>query len=119
MPYKDPEKNKACMKKYRETHKEELREYNKKWYQANLEYAREYRLTFKYGITTDEYNEKHKNQNGQCAICEDRVKLVVDHCHKTEEIRGLLCNPCNQAIGLFKDRVELLSKAIDYLKKRE
>jgi len=41
----------------------------------------------------------------------------MDHCHKTNKIRGLLCGKCNSAIGFFDDDTELLEKAIDYLKK--
>lgn len=39
----------------------------------------------------------------------------VDHCHETGQVRGLLCNLCNQALGLFKDSPELLARATAYL----
>lgn len=45
-----------------------------------------------------------------------KMKLVVDHCHVTGKVRGLLCHNCNRALGLLKDSVDNLSKAIDYLK---
>jgi hypothetical protein len=41
--------------------------------------------------------------------------LSVDHNHATGEIRGLLCQACNHAIGKFKDKPELCRKAADYL----
>lgn len=44
-------------------------------------------------------------------------KLYIDHCHKTNQVRGLLCFSCNSALGHFKDNVESLKKAIKYLKK--
>lgn len=43
------------------------------------------------------------------------AKLVVDHCHASGKIRGLLCDLCNRGIGHFNDSVELLYKAIKYL----
>tara|TARA_R110001606_G_scaffold338036_1_gene486108 strand:- start:1603 stop:2016 length:414 start_codon:yes stop_codon:yes gene_type:complete len=41
---------------------------------------------------------------------------VLDHCHTSDEFRGWLCHNCNRALGLFKDRVDSLERAIDYLK---
>jgi hypothetical protein len=31
--------------------------------------------------------------------------------------RGILCGPCNQGLGLFKESVQRLTLAIDYLKR--
>ena len=46
-------------------------------------------------------------------------RLSVDHNHVTSKVRGLLCNNCNRGIGNFKDKKELLLKAISYLDKHE
>lgn len=79
----------------------------------------------KYGITTKGYNEMYESQQGKCAICNGegfcmaehhKLKLVVDHCHTTGAVRGLLCHNCNRALGLFKDNIESLEKAVRYLK---
>lgn len=85
-------------------------------------------LKRKYGITLKEYEEIFELQNGGCVICGStvanrewkngrvqRMKLFVDHCHKTGKVRGLLCNTCNVGIAQFKDSVELLIKAAMYL----
>lgn len=75
-----------------------------------------------FGIDLKEYNEMLLKQNNSCAICQkqhaDKAKrtLAVDHCHKTGEVRGLLCTNCNLALGNFKDNTELMQKAINYLK---
>jgi hypothetical protein len=60
----------------------------------------------------------HKPRCNTCAICErtDR-KLVLDHDHETDEFRGYLCNNCNSALGRFDDDIEVLQKAINYLRK--
>lgn len=81
---------------------------------------RKSRLRHYYGITDADYERFLLSQNGKCAICgqvPDLRRLDVDHNHISGEVRGLLCNQCNQAIGLFQDNVELLSSAIAYLKK--
>jgi hypothetical protein len=77
-------------------------------------------------ITIDRYQELVKEQENKCGICgleetckdpkHDRVRrLSIDHCHRTGNVRGLLCHSCNTAIGKFKDDIELLHKAIRYI----
>lgn len=83
------------------------------------EVGSEKHLLVRYKITLDDYNNMLLKQNSVCAICcvYKNEKLHVDHCHITGTIRGLLCGSCNRALGLLKDDVERLSKAIEYLKK--
>ena len=50
-----------------------------------------------------------------CTICGEEDNLVVDHDHKTNKIRGLLCNKCNKGLGLFKDDPDLLEFARIYV----
>lgn len=79
----------------------------------------------KYRITDIEYRKMYNSQKGVCKICgnnnntkQGRTKrLCVDHCHKTNTVRGLLCDNCNTGLGKFKDSIELLEKSIKYLKK--
>ena len=75
----------------------------------------------KYSIAQDEFEKILKNQKFCCDIC--KKELVkghgthVDHCHSTGKIRGILCNPCNRALGYFKDSTQSLKSAILYLDK--
>lgn len=73
-----------------------------------------------YGITQDEYNWLYKLQGGKCAWCQratGKVKrLAVDHDHKTGEVRGLLCGPCNRTIGQFGDSPEAIERGAEYLR---
>lgn len=88
------------------------------------ECTKTYKYLDKYGLTNEEYKKMYNDQKGVCKICgknnntkEGKAKrLCVDHCHKTNTIRGLLCDNCNIGLGNFKDDVELLEKAINYLK---
>lgn len=52
-----------------------------------------------------------------CEICGGTNKLCWDHDHQTGKFRGTLCNACNFALGGFRDSVEILSKAVEYLQK--
>lgn len=81
--------------------------------------TRRYHLKKKFGITPAEYDALLASQNGGCAICGQQCptnrNLAVDHDHETGRIRGLLCNPCNRAVGLLRDDPDLLAKAAQYL----
>lgn len=71
----------------------------------------------KYGLTLDDVNRMHVEQNYKCAICDGTFDLlVVDHCHATGKVRGLLCDRCNVGIGCLKDDEVLLENAIKYLR---
>lgn len=71
----------------------------------------------KYGLTADSYAALELRQGSACAICGKVPKeLVIDHCHETKRVRGLLCRPCNSAIGVLGDSSESLMRAVDYLR---
>lgn len=82
----------------------------------------------KFGITKDDYDRMFLEQQGQCAICGQpertpsstggRRRLCIDHDHKTNLVRGLLCMQCNRGLGYFGDRPDLLLAAIEYLTKK-
>lgn len=75
-------------------------------------------LISKYGLTKADKVKMYENQNKACAVCKEGVSLseiVVDHCHKTGKVRGLLCNACNKAIGLLKDDHMRCLSMISYL----
>ena len=79
----------------------------------NAEYIR------KFGITLDEYNVMFAEQEGKCGICGKHSleqHLSVDHSHETNEIRGLLCQPCNLGLGKLGDNIEGIESALKYLK---
>ena len=75
------------------------------------------RLELRYGITHEKFLELKELQQNMCAICRKKTELHIDHCHETGKVRGLLCGPCNRALGLLKDNIDFLLKAIEYLKK--
>ncbi len=55
-------------------------------------------------------------QGGTCAICEQGKPEWVDHDHKTGLVRGLLCKPCNWALGQLKDDPAVVERALLYLR---
>lgn len=77
---------------------------------------RKYVACSKYKITHREFDELFNNSDGLCEICKRRVSLVIDHCHNTGRVRGLLCVKCNQMIGFADDDTDKLKSAIRYLR---
>lgn len=87
-------------------------------YQKTKHLAWRRNLLNKYGITVEAYEAMLLVQENRCAICRNvqtRRRLNVDHCHQTGVVRGLLCDKCNKAIGLFGDSMELINRVIEYL----
>jgi hypothetical protein len=84
----------------------------------------------KYGISLTDFQLMIKQQDNKCAICKQPESAIdgkskairdlsVDHCHKTGKVRGLLCSTCNRGLGYFKDQVDHLVSAANYLKGHE
>jgi hypothetical protein len=82
-----------------------------------------------YGLSEDQYNAMLDKQGACCAICKSDTswsrnykhkkngssRFMVDHCHETGKVRGLLCTRCNRALGLLGDRTDLFLRAVEYL----
>lgn len=82
--------------------------------------AREWRLQNYYGIGQEDYERMLRVQGGCCAICKavpdpSKKAFAVDHCHETGRVRGVLCHPCNRALGTFKDDLTNIRSTISYL----
>lgn len=81
-----------------------------------------------YGITLGCYRSMWHAQGGLCAVCggegfvmnpkKHNLKLVVDHCHDSGAVRGLLCHNCNRALGLLQDNIDNVNRAAAYLRGR-
>lgn len=106
----------AYFKQYTEQNANRLRQ---KWRIASKAYhstdKRRLRTLKKYGLTLETYNKMYDKQDGKCAICTRDLRLVVDHCHDSLVVRGLLCNGCNLGIGYFEDDVDRMKSAIKYI----
>lgn len=109
---------------YYEKNREKILESKKVFWSRNKEKKRTYRLEKKFLISEQDIRDMMDTQRGCCDICkislvspESTRSFAVDHCHSSGKVRGLLCNNCNTAIGLFLDNKEILSSAIFYLDK--
>lgn len=105
--------------------KESSRKANKKFDMKRKGKRWGYHLSKTYGLSEDDYYKMLDEQGHKCAICNLSVdkeehygKFVVDHCHNTGKVRGLLCNKCNLMLGNARDDIRILDKGIKYLKER-
>lgn len=118
---KDPDYNKKYAKEYYQKNKERMRVSIAASQAKEDPIRRKERLkqsTYlrKYGITPEQADELLQSQGGVCVICKTvPIKPSVDHCHNTGRIRGILCHSCNVGLGHFRDDIELLLAACDYL----
>ena len=86
-------------------------------------WCRKCRSSYRNGIRRGIYREMISDEDlkniigtiKECVICGSEEELVVDHCHKTNTIRGMLCNHCNRGLGHFRDDPDLLEFARIYL----
>jgi hypothetical protein len=104
------EKVRAARRRYRASHREELRARGREW-RRKKDFREVYRMTL------EDYDVMLAQQDGACAICRRKPKerLVVDHCHATGQVRGLLCAKCNSGLGFYQDNPDRLLAATAYL----
>lgn len=110
-------------KKWMHDNKDKIKANKKEKYQENKEKVRWQIVKRKYGISENDYLEMLKQQKNGCAICGtmdakhwETNNLLIDHCHNTGKVRGLLCNRCNTTLGLVNDDIKILKRMITYLK---
>lgn len=99
--------------------------YQQQWRKRNPEKAKDHNLRRSYGLTLDAYNAMGEAQQWRCAICKEHEStkdkdggpraMPVDHDHQTGKVRALLCTQCNRGLGLFRDKIDLLKAAAEYL----
>lgn len=105
-------------------HLAESRERAAKWRKENpdkvAEGNKKHRF-YKYGLSDVAIAHLYASQDGKCAICQKLIDLdgkwVIDHDHDTGDVRGILCFPCNVALGQFQDSPAMLMRAIEYLER--
>ncbi len=76
-----------------------------------------------YGMERQDLEFLMEAQESACAVCRRPISLdthrgaSVDHDHATGEVRALLCDPCNRAIGLLGDDLDRVQAAATYLRR--
>jgi hypothetical protein len=120
--YYATDKGKALWKRERIKHAERRRKYIAGWRERNPHVIAKHALNRRLKqrkMTQEQYDALVKKQNNLCAVCgqpeREGEQLAIDHCHKTDKNRGLLCERHNMMMGLAGDSPEILRKAAAYL----
>ena len=74
---------------------------------------------WRYGMTVDEMNALLESST-HCGVCKGEFtdnRKVIDHCHSTGKVRGVLCDPCNTTLGHLEKTEDSLMNYIKYLSK--
>jgi len=105
------EKKAAYDKVYGQVHRDRIRQRQREYYWMK-----------KYGLTPEDVYNLLEKQSCCCEICGLPIYafdkgLCVDHNHETGEVRGLLCSNCNSGLGMFKDNINIMENAIEYLER--
>ena len=115
-----------CKKDNYDKNQEKITAHRRTFYSKNKDRIMIKQRKRLYGISDIEYKKLFLKQKGICAICKGGEtttsngkikKLSIDHNHETGQIRGLLCQRCNTAIGMLSDNTECLARAIVYIEK--
>jgi hypothetical protein len=122
---RDPEKQRESAKKWYYANKARARANNVQWrvrnrFKVALESSKMYARQGEYVPCNATVREISEAYTGYCVLCgaeESDIKLHMDHDHKTGKFRGWLCFSCNVGLGKFKDSVDLLILAAEYLEK--
>lgn len=99
------------------------KEYMKLWYLGRKEIYKESHIKRTYGLSIEDLLSLMEAQENLCKICKADLTVLnpknvhIDHCHNSSEmqIRGILCNKCNMALGLLNDDPALFKICIEYL----
>jgi hypothetical protein len=97
-----------------------LNESRRKWREAHPDRHKARHVKNRYGIALDEYEAMAQRANGKCPICKEPPPppfkaFDLDHDHETGKVRGLLCRPCNLALGGARDNPTILRALADYI----
>ena len=123
---KNEARNKANKVRWRAENRERYQQTNREWRARNpgrsAEVSRNKYLRRKYGLDQTQLETMVAAQNGECAnpgcttpVASGGSSSHIDHDHKTGKIRGVLCQKCNQALGLLDEDKARIQGLVQYL----
>jgi len=102
-------------KEYAKNNRARINATSRKWAKNNHKKVLAISRKYLYGIDDIHVRALLRAQDGVCKICMKEPASHLDHDHKNGMPRSLLCGPCNQGLGFFKENVQSLQNAVKYL----
>lgn len=119
---KNKERIQAQKKVYHLKNQEKFNRKCREWWSRNKIHTWLSGLNRRYGITKEEVYDLIVKQDGRCAVCKKelmRSTAKLDHNHKSGKVRGFLCSQCNVGIGMFKEKIAVISQVKYYLESND
>jgi hypothetical protein len=114
----NPAQERAVYHRYYLANRDRLSKKSHAYYLTHKDKCRDSGLRRRFGITLQEYQAAYEKQAGLCGICEEWFKsLTVDHDHNSKRFRGLLCSPCNVALGFYEKNKPFVHRFEKYLRR--
>ena len=120
------ERSKLAQKAWKLENHDRVKELSKKYSIETKTKRASLRLQKIMGITLEEKWKTFEEQGKSCAACGSTYHgtrgkglegWCADHDHSNSKFRGVLCGPCNKALGMCEDSISRLQNLIDYLRK--
>lgn len=112
-------KCKSCVSIYTKTDKQRRfdRERGKQSFRKRQQFTG--MLKFSFNITFEIFSKMIIDQSGLCKSCGNKLinkkEPHIDHDHKSNNIRGLLCGGCNVALGYLRESADKCYKLGKYI----
>jgi hypothetical protein len=121
------ERQREASRRWRLAHPERSRANSKKWRSAHPDRAKRSahaaQIKHRYGMTVEDKSRMFASQGNLCAICGSEAPRGrgwhIDHCHSSGRVRGILCGPCNHALGLAGESPRVLEEMAAYLRRHD
>jgi len=109
----------VCLRKYYNSRKDKNNAYRRNYRRSRPLESKKQHLKYIYDLSYEDYEQINLNQQYKRQLCKLEKDLQVDHSHKTNKVRGLLCSDCNKDLGVIEKHKDKLMDFLRYIEERK